>query len=130
MIRVRRLFRCEAGTAAIEFAFIGLLLITVTVGIIEVGRALFMLNELSHAADRAARGIMLNFEVPEDSLRDLARDENFLTGLVPGTMDLVSPVPGTGEPFRNVRLSYPFTPMVSGLTIGTITLSTDRQVAR
>ncbi|PZX13120.1 TadE-like protein [Palleronia aestuarii] len=130
MSRGRRLLRCEAGTAAIEFAFIGLLLFTVTIGLVEAGRAFFLMNELSHAADRAARAVMLNFEIEGDDLTTLVQDDDFLTGLTPASVLVDSPMPSTADMFRNVRLSYPFTPIIAGFTLGGATLSTDRQVAR
>ncbi len=130
MTRLLRLFRCQKGTAAIEFAFIGLLLIVSTVGIVEVGRALFMLNELAHAADRAARVVMLNFEIAESDLRDDVRNEDWLTGLVPADVFVGSTLPVSGDKFRVVKLTYPFTPMVSDLTIGSVTLTATRRVAK
>ncbi len=131
MRSLRRLRTCETGAAAVEFAFIGLLLFVSTIGIIEVGRALFLMNELAHAADRAARVVMLNFTVPESALADAVRDTDRLTGLVPENVDVDSPEPDPGTAtFRNLTLSYPFTPMVSGLTIGSVTLTAERSVAR
>ena len=130
MSHLHRLLRCDKGTAAVEFAFIGLLLFTVTIGIIEVGRALFLLNELSHAADRASRAVLLNFTVSETDLTNVVRNAAFLTGLVPDNVVVASPAPTPLAPFRNVSLSYPFTPILTGFTIDAVTLSTDRQVAR
>lgn len=121
--------QCERGTAAIEFGVIGLLLILVTVAIIEVGRALFMANELAHAADRAARIVMLQFDISKTDLTTAVQDEQLLTGLVPENVG-VEIDPDTGASFRMVQLSYPFTPMVAGLTVGTLTLTADRRVAK
>ncbi len=130
MTRLIRLVRCQKGTAAIEFGIIGLVLIIGTVGIIEVGRALFMFNELAHAADRAARVVMLNFEVAESDLTDVVRDGDLLTGLIPADVVVGSALPVTGAVFRVVTLTYPFTPMVSDLTIGSATLTATRRVAK
>ena len=129
MNSVRNLRRCEKGAAAVEFAFIAMLLILGTVGLIEVGRALFMMNELAHAADRAARVVMLKFDVLESDLTVAVRD-NFLTGLVPEKVGVLSPQPTTAETFRLVQLSYDFTPMISDFTIGSVTLTADRRVAK
>lgn len=128
MKRLQHLTRCEKGSVATEFAFIGLLLFTVTIGIIEVGRALFMLNELSHAADRAAREVLLNFGVDEAVL-ETAVDAR-LTGLVSANVVLVSPKPAASASFRSLTVSYPFAPILSGFTIDAVTLSTSRQIAR
>lgn len=129
MKRARSLLSREGGAAAIEFALIGMLLIVVSIGTIEGGRALFIFNELAHAADRAARAIMIDPGISASDLADQVRDENLLTGLAP---DLVTVTPGavvdSGITFRTVRLAYPFTPMVSGLTLGSFTMTTDRRV--
>ena len=130
MTPARQLARCERGTAAIEFAFIAMLLILGTVGTIEVGRALFMMNELAHAADRAARVVMLDFDIEESDLTEAVQDEDRLTGLVPADVTVVSAVPATGDTFRSVRLTYAFTPMISGFTIASVPLTAERSVAR
>ena len=130
MSPARRLFRREDGTAAIEFALIGMLLIGVSVGTIEIGRALFLYNELAHAADRAARLVMI---APADaSDEDLQskweeEQERFPVALPSDLSPTFGPVSGG---FREVTLTYPFTPMVSGLTIGSLTMTTVRRVPR
>lgn len=126
----RSFLRCTRGTAAVEFAFIGMMLFLSTIGLIEVGRALFMFNELSHAADRAARRVMLEPVMSEGELLASVRTDQHLTSLQPEKVLVTSPVPPASAPFRRVALSYDFTPMISGLTIGAVTLSTDRQIAR
>lgn len=126
----RRLARCEKGAAAVEFAFIGMLLILGTVGTIEVGRALFMMNELAYAADRAARVVMLKFDIPESELTEAVRDGKFLTGLAPENVNVVSAPPATGDRFRIVTLTYNFTPMISDFTIKSVPLTAERNVAK
>ena len=136
MSPARDILRCEKGAAAVEFAFIAMLLILGTVGTIEVGRALFMMNELAYAADRAARTVMLDFEISGDDLtkavQDQDQDGKFLTGLVPENVlvDVTPDPPATGDTFRVVKLSYPFTPMISDFTIESVTLTADRRVAK
>jgi Flp pilus assembly protein TadG len=127
---LQRLICCNKGTAAVEFAFIGLILILGTVGTIEVGRALFLSNELAHAADRAARAVMLNFDIAESALTDVVRDQDRLTGLVPANLQVASALTVSNARFRNVELTYQFTPMVSNLTIGSVTLTATRMVAK
>jgi Flp pilus assembly protein TadG len=127
---LQRLICCNKGTAAVEFAFIGLILILGTVGTIEVGRALFLSNELARAADRAARAVMLNFDIAESALTDAVRDQDLLTGLVPANLQVASTLTASNARFRNVELTYQFTPMVSNLTIGSVTLTATRMVAK
>jgi Flp pilus assembly protein TadG len=47
--------RLEQGTTTVEFSIIGLLLMIVVFGVIEFGRALFVMNILTEASRRGAR---------------------------------------------------------------------------
>lgn len=47
--------RANAGVTTVEFAIIGTLLMIVVFGIIEMGRALYVVNVLTEAARRGAR---------------------------------------------------------------------------
>ena len=127
MSRLRRLVRREDGAAAVEFALIGLLLITVSVGTIEVGRALWLYNELAHAADRAARLVMIQpANATDEELQSKWEKERFPVGLPSDLEPNFGGAPSGG--FREVTLEYPFTPMLSGLTLTSVTLSTVRRV--
>ena len=132
MSRLRHLIRRDDGAAAIEFALIGLLLIVVSVGTIVVGRALFLYNELAHAADRAARLILLGRTDAE--VESGTKQPDLLVSLAPDILDVdpgqmtITDDDGKVIAFRTVRLTYRFTPMVSGLTIGSVTMATVRRV--
>lgn len=45
----------QRGTTTVEFAIIGLLLMIIVFGVVEVGRALFVMNALTEATRRGAR---------------------------------------------------------------------------
>ena len=47
--------RADAGVTTVEFAIISTLLMVVVFGIIEMGRALYVVNVLTEAARRGAR---------------------------------------------------------------------------
>lgn len=47
--------RSQAGTTTVEFAIIGSVVMTVLFGVIEVGRALFVMNALAEVTRRGAR---------------------------------------------------------------------------
>jgi Flp pilus assembly protein TadG len=47
--------RADNGTTTVEFAIVGLLLMVVVFGVIEFGRALFVMNTLTEATRRGAR---------------------------------------------------------------------------
>jgi hypothetical protein len=45
----------QGGTTTVEFAFIGATLLIIMFGVIEIGRAMFVINALGEATRRAAR---------------------------------------------------------------------------
>ena len=47
--------RTDNGTTTVEFAIVGLLVMVVVFGVIEFGRALFVMNTLTEATRRGAR---------------------------------------------------------------------------
>jgi len=49
------ILRCDSGSTAVEFAFIGMLLIAGSVTIVDFGRAFWLYNKLSNALERTAR---------------------------------------------------------------------------
>lgn len=55
VILYRRWFRCELGNVSIEFAFIGSLLIMLTLGVFEMGRIAYAYQTLQSAAGIATR---------------------------------------------------------------------------
>ena len=55
-----RFRRSEHGGVAIEFAIISMLVVSVSLGAVEFGRALQLRNELSSLADRATREILMD----------------------------------------------------------------------
>lgn len=130
MNRLKKFGACQRGSTAVEFGLIGMVLFTCTIGTIEVGRALFMMNELAHAADRASRVVMMQFDIPEEDLTTAVRNQDLLVGLIPENLAVASaPEPATST-FRTVTLSYPFTPMLTGFTLAPVTLTAARQVPR
>lgn len=72
MTLLRRTFGCASGAAAIEFAMVGILVISLVLGIFEFGRVLFLHNQLAYAADVASRQVLLN---PPRTTQDLERLE-------------------------------------------------------
>ena len=47
--------RLQGGVTTVEFAFIGVAMLLVIFGVIEIGRAMFVLNALNEATRRSAR---------------------------------------------------------------------------
>lgn len=127
MERLKQLVSCNRGAAAVEFAIIGLVLIMVCVGGIEFGRGLWLRNELSFAADFAARKVLTD---PAISSADLETElRSALTGIDPDLVEISfgSETVDTIE-FRTVLVRYPLSLLVPGLSDDPITLSVNRRV--
>lgn len=125
--RFSSLRRCESGAAAIEFALIAMVAICVFVGIVEFGRALYMRNELSFAADLAARRILINPAVANNDLETTIRsaitfqDSEGLQ-LTFGTESV------DGVSFRTILVSQPLTLLIPNLSEAAVMLTIDRRV--
>lgn len=117
---IRGFARSDSGAAAIEFAIIVWALIFLCLGIIEIGRGLHVRNEMSYAADLAARRI-LTFEAysgavlapsDEDALRLVVQQA--FSGPSPEDLSVTFPLDAGGN-FRVILLSYPFSLLIPGL---------------
>lgn len=123
----QRFWQSRTGTAAIEFALVALMAITLFLGIIEFGRGLYMRNQMSYAVDIAARKILTDPAAAESELETLIRD-----AISFGASGDLAVSFGTetinGTPFRNLFVSYPVTLLIPDLSKGTFTLRINRRV--
>jgi Flp pilus assembly protein TadG len=121
-----RLARCNGGAAAVEFAIIVWALIFVCLGVIEFGRGLHVRNEMSFAADFAARKILTDPLVSDSDLTK-AVDDAFL-GLKKELLEVSFGAETTnGVAFRTMLIQYPFSLLIPGLQ-DAITLTVSRRV--
>lgn len=117
---------CEAGSTAVEFAIISLVLMLVSLGVIEFGRGLNVRNQLSQAADYGARQILTNSLVSDSALETTVRSA-FNAGAGNALTVTIGAEAVNGAPYRTITLSYPFTPLIPGLSSGTINLTLARR---
>ncbi|MBC7285327.1 TadE/TadG family type IV pilus assembly protein [Hoeflea sp.] len=122
-----RLAGCGSGVAAVEFAMIVFLLISLLLGTFEFGRALLIRNQLAFSADIATRRVLVD---PPETMRDLEDLETEIRGLIAFDqsgleigLDL-SP----DNRFMLVSMRQPLTLLVPDLLRDSITLSVDRQI--
>lgn len=124
---LRRLARCERGGAAVEFAIIALALVMVSLGAVEFGRALLVRNDLSFAADFGARKVLNDPTITNSALESEIRANFLVWDTDPLAVTIGSEVVD-GREFRTIAMTYPFTPVVPGLTDTVITLKLGRRV--
>lgn len=128
--------RDQRGATMVEFALFFLLFLTLTVGLMELGRGIWTFTTLSHAARQGARyAIVHGSQYPlgdgDTSIEDVVRAN--AVGLDPANIAVTATYDTTNEAGEviQVRAQYPFQLVVSPLILGqdTITLgSTSRMV--
>ena len=84
-----RLFRftgCRKGSVAVEFALIFPLALMIFIGIVEVGRAMWVRASLQFVAEEGARYMMVHQNASDAELLAFALDK--LVGVNPASVDL------------------------------------------
>ena len=107
----RRLGRNEDGGPAIEFAIVAPVFIAVCLGVISLGYAFQVRNEMAHAVDAGIRKVMMDPTIADDDLVTAIKDvfiesdpDNLTVTLTESTID--------GIDYRSIAVSYPFTRIV------------------
>lgn len=120
-----RFVRCRRGATSIEFAVVGLAAMLLAIGVVELGRVLYVRNELSFAGDVGARAILLDGSISDTAVEDgiraafRYRPDQLSVAILEETAN--------GRAFRTIVVSYPFMPLISVLS-DAITLSVTRRV--
>jgi hypothetical protein len=118
--RVKRLTR-EDGTAAIEFAFVGLLFFALLLGSIELGRAMWMRNSVQFAAEEAARWALVQPAENSSAVVNYARGQLFSS---PASATITAPyVTVAGVRYVTVTVTQVFTPVTALVSTGIITVT-------
>ncbi len=126
--------RCQSGATAVEFALVGLPLFLLILGVVEFGRAFFLQNDLSYAADVAARQVLIG-QVGQSlsetdataRLGDAVR-ANFRSGDPAMLQVTTARETVNGSDFRVLTLRYPFTFLLPDLVDRPITIGLSRRI--
>jgi Flp pilus assembly pilin Flp len=125
----RRFARNQRGAAAIEFAIICLPLILLAVGVIELGRAFNIRSNMAYAADVGTRRMLVDSATPDTELKALVRDA--FTGGPPDDLGIDLGTALVGErTVRTLRLTYPLSLSIPGISDSVITLDLERRLAQ
>jgi hypothetical protein len=93
----------DAGATTVEFAFIATIFFTVTFGIVEFSRAMYIFNTLNEVTRQAARAAA-NISFVDGSALDVARKQAILN-VVNGKLPFGSPIT-----YENIRIEYLYLP--------------------
>ncbi|MCA1408874.1 pilus assembly protein [Ensifer sp. IC3342] len=131
---IRPLWRSQSGATAVEFALVCLPLLLLMLGIIEFGRAFYVRNDLSYAADFAARKVLIG-QIPRDAPDGEAQqklDSAVREAFHGGDPALLQIVTGKetvdGIDFRVLSIQYPFTFVLPGLSESPFNLQLSRRI--
>jgi Flp pilus assembly pilin Flp len=128
---IRRLSRCEGGAAAVEFAIIGMALIVITVGTVELGRAFYAYNKLSHAADVAARRVLTNANIDNTILASGVFTSFSQSEQLVLRVQVSAPAaPESGVNYTILTVTLPFKPLLPSLMTDTIDLQVTRKIPK
>ncbi len=125
----RRFRRDESGASAVEFGFVGSILIVCMLGVIQFGWALQMRNDLGKAADEAIRFVMLAEDPVDDAdfegkvteyAERFGYDEDRLT------VDAGTLVVG-GNDYRTLDIEYEMPLSIPGFPMSVATLGVSRR---
>jgi len=124
---VTRLLSCQRGAAAIEFAIVSVVFLSLVVGTIDFGRTLYVKNQLSFLADQAVRKVLINPGISNTTLTDELRAD-FNAGVQADLGITVSDETIGGNAYRLVQITYPMTLFIPNLSNSALLLSVDRRV--
>ena len=124
---LRHLRRSERGAAAVEFAIISVVLVTALIGIIDFGRTLYVKNQLSWLADRAARAVLIDPDIGNATIEADLRDE-FSAGVAEDLSVSLGATSVDGRDYRTLTVTYPITLFIPNLVTSDITLSVTRRI--
>ena len=131
---LRSLWRSEAGATAVEFALVCLPLLLLILGVMEFGRVFYIRNDLSYAADVAARKVLIGQiarDAPDSEAQtklENAVRESFHSG-DPSLLQVVTGKETVdGIDFRVLSIQYPFTFVLPGLSESPFNLQLSRRI--
>jgi Flp pilus assembly protein TadG len=126
----QRFLRDETGAALVEFAITLTMLLVLVFGIIDFGRALFTMNNLTQAAREGARYGAISAGMSEEAaIKDttVAHAASFGGAALKASDVTVTPTMAGGKlQYMRVRINYtfvPITPIAGLIGLGNIPLS-------
>lgn len=125
----KRFARDEDGSPAIEFAIVAPVFVSVCLGVISLGYAFQVRNEMAHAVDAGIRQVLLDPAITDQDLETAIKDafqesdpDNLTVALTETTID--------GIDYRSIALSYPFTRIVIPGLPDNMTLALSRRTPK
>ncbi len=128
MAKMLRALKCDQrGTAAVEFSIISVVLVALLIGIVDFGRTLYVKNQMSFLADRAARSVLLDASIANTDLEATILAEFDAGNAVDLTVSITTETVQS-ETYRVVSITYPITLLIPDIVPDALVLSVTRRV--
>jgi Flp pilus assembly protein TadG len=107
LIALTASLRCRLGSAAVEFALVMPMALMILIGVVEVGRALWIRSSLQFAAEEAVRYAMVHQSASDAELTDFTLDR--LPGVDPDAVQAAATRETiNGTDFVTLNATYQF----------------------
>jgi Flp pilus assembly protein TadG len=106
--RLSRLGRCRSGVAAVEFAFVSPLLISLLVGIYSVGSVMHCLSSVRYALEDTARLLQMNPALTESDLQTAIDSKLTNYGKEAVTLKMTVSKDAAGSDVARLTATYPY----------------------
>ena len=124
---LRRFSQCRAGSTAIEFAIVSLLMVLMAVAVVDFGRALYVRHKISYASDVASRMLLLNPAAPSGAVEGAVRAA--FDGPDPDRLQVAVVASSvSGVAYRDFTVVFPLQLRIPGMTATIIDLTVARRV--
>ncbi len=122
--RAKGIGACRLGATAVEFALVAPLFLSMTLGLMEMGRAMWIKASLQYACEETARYYIVNNSASATTLK--AQAQTFLsdTGVTVATNPFTASVDTSTTPdTMTITATYTFTALVPFIPFPNVTLN-------
>ena len=127
----RRFFRCRRGVTAVEFGIVFPLFLIMTLGVIEVGRVMWIKATLQFAVEEAARFAIVNTSATTATVATAAQTACTGTGMTTnvctGAFSAAQDITG-GKTYVSITATYDFQVIVGIVPFPDVTLNAKSRV--
>ena len=120
---------CRRGATAVEFALVAPVFLAMTIGVVEMGRALWIKATMQHAVELTTRYFMVNNSATDATLQTYATSRLGESGMATGDF-AISSVDTTigGTTYKAITITHSFTGIVEIVKFPDISLTAQARV--
>jgi Flp pilus assembly protein TadG len=127
LARLRSLWSCTRGVAALEFGIIAPIFLLILIAIIELGRLHWVRNSVEYAAEQTARWAIVNIAATDAQLKAHALEQFDDIAAGKAAVQIDRDI-ANGLNFLTVTVTFNFEFLVDFMSIGTLPLRGETRV--